>query len=134
MKCAACPVTSGDCIVESTNHVRFCAWAASGRPEYIAEILDLSANGWPPDQVATMTIGAPVYPPLSVQARNLAGTLWSWAKDGFKIASSSVVMTRRSICRLCDKFDHRQQRCTVCGCRDSVKPYLKAAECPLKKW
>jgi hypothetical protein len=41
---------------------------------------------------------------------------------------------RMSICRTCEHFLQRSQRCSQCGCFMSLKTTLKQARCPVRKW
>ena len=77
-------------------------------------------------------------PPLRQRIRNLAGSMAEWAKDGFKLARSKQVQSRKAVCEGCDQFDRASKRCRRCGCGVqgvvALKPYLRSAKCPLDKW
>lgn len=41
---------------------------------------------------------------------------------------------RREICKKCEEYDKKWDRCRQCGCFISIKTKFKSAKCPLDKW
>lgn len=41
---------------------------------------------------------------------------------------------RETICRGCDRFDPRWNKCLECKCFLAIKTWLKAQSCPIGKW
>lgn len=41
---------------------------------------------------------------------------------------------RMSICRTCENFKERTQRCGLCHCFMNMKTRLSGANCPIGKW
>ena len=78
------------------------------------------------------------YPSVFHQARNLAKDIWKTGKNAAKglpvLASAKEGYRRLELCRFCDKFDSKTERCTECGCFMKTKTQLAAASCPLGKW
>jgi len=58
------------------------------------------------------------------------------AKDVFmrRFTPEDVKVIRMDICRTCDRWDERFNRCKECGCQMKVKVNLTSSECPLGKW
>lgn len=75
-----------------------------------------------------------------IRARTFLRSLWWHLYAGFPKCSQSEIMFRHNICMSCDKYDHKNQECSVCGCAISNKKIFmnKLAwadqECPEKKW
>ena len=61
-------------------------------------------------------------------------TMFSWAKNGFKLEEEQVFTQRMEICRGCPEFKVPEGQCGVCGCFMEKKTKLSGASCPLKKW
>jgi len=78
------------------------------------------------------------YPSLFQQARNLAKDVWKTGKNAAKglpiLVSAEDGFRRLELCRFCDKFDSKTERCSECGCFMKVKTQLASASCPLGKW
>ena len=71
-------------------------------------------------------------PSLLQQAWNLAGSLADFIADGCKTVTANEYRQRLEICDSCDQ--RRDNRCTKCGCRLSLKARGRAFKCPLEKW
>jgi hypothetical protein len=78
------------------------------------------------------------YPSMFQQARNLAKDIWKTGKSAAKglpvLVSAKEGYRRLELCRFCDKFDSKNERCKECGCFMKTKTQLAAASCPLGKW
>jgi len=78
------------------------------------------------------------YPSAFQQARNLAKDIWQTGKHAAKglpvLVSAKEGFQRLELCRFCDKFDSKTERCKECGCFMKTKTQLAAASCPLGKW
>ena len=78
------------------------------------------------------------YPSTFQQARNLAKDIWKTGKHAAKglpvLVSAKEGFQRLELCRFCDKFDSKTERCKECGCFMKTKTQLAAASCPLGKW
>lgn len=73
------------------------------------------------------------YPSLGKQVRNLGETAKQVIRNP-KLASDELFQDRMSICKACDWYDERQNRCRKCGCMLKGKARFEASQCPLKKW
>ena len=71
-------------------------------------------------------------PSLARQAWNLARSLADFVVDGCKTVSADQYRERLEICDACDY--RRNNRCTKCGCRLSLKAQGRAFKCPEAKW
>lgn len=67
-------------------------------------------------------------------AKNLASSMVSWAKSGFKTVSTNEYKQRLNICKECDFFDKEQGRCKICGCFMVAKGWLASENCPKNLW
>ena len=71
-------------------------------------------------------------PSLVRQAWNLARSLADFVADGCKTVSQEQYRQRLEIC---DECEHRRNnRCTKCGCRLSLKAQGRAFKCPEGQW
>ena len=61
------------------------------------------------------------------------GTMWAWAKNGFKLEQSQVAEAGFAICNACPELIN-ESRCNLCGCFMRTKTKIAGASCPLKKW
>jgi hypothetical protein len=79
----------------------------------------------------------PGEPGLMKKARTLAGAVFDWAKDGFRMATEEQVAARKVICEGCEFWRgegyNGMGKCQKCGC-SGVKLKIAGSECPLKKW
>jgi hypothetical protein len=126
VNCPNCPVRDIPC--HGWKNRRYCELIDPTYPKYDARYIPLVVAH------SRREAGLESYPPITTQAGNLAGSLWRFVRSGLKLTPRAEVKRRQAICRTCEKFDPAQRRCTVCGCSTSVKPWLRVAECPLKKW
>jgi Family of unknown function (DUF6171) len=80
----------------------------------------------------------PIYPSLLQQAKNLAhavGNMVESVVHGEPVTVSQEEQDRRlAICHACEKFDHVQGRCTLCGCYGKWKTWVASQKCPIGKW
>ena len=83
----------------------------------VAVFLNASDNGTTPPQKIKMFFG----------------TMWAWAKNGFKLEESQVAEARLAICQACPELKNEKQ-CNLCGCFMQAKTKIAGASCPLKKW
>lgn len=49
-------------------------------------------------------------------------------------SSDDVKDARMDICKACEHFRERSQRCMKCGCFMQLKSTLLMAKCPIGKW
>ena len=69
--------------------------------------------------------------------RQIAGfikSLFLNIKSGFKHVSNSDYKDRIDICKACHFLNHKENRCTDCGCYVVVKARLKVEDCPQGYW
>ena len=138
-KCDRCPVRDGRCVGESATADAW-GWVcrAAARGEESDAIRAASGASPPVDQVAGAgkAIPAPEYPPLATQARNLAGAAVRFVASGFATVDQAEYDRRRAICEGCPSglYDAAQDRCTVCACYVSVKPWSRSEKCPKGHW
>ena len=48
--------------------------------------------------------------------------------------SEEAIEAALAICRGCEKFEPKQERCTLCGCFMQLKTRLRSQSCPIGKW
>ncbi len=70
---------------------------------------------------------------LSQKLNMFFGTMWDWARSGFKLSSEQTAQSRFEICKACPELLNEKQ-CNLCGCFMEKKVKIDAASCPLKKW
>lgn len=73
------------------------------------------------------------YPSLGKQVKNLGQS----ARDVIRnpaLASNELFLDRMLICKACDYYDDKQNRCRKCGCMLKGKARFQASKCPLQKW
>lgn len=49
-------------------------------------------------------------------------------------SDSELAESRLAICRTCDFFNLRLEKCTKCGCFMKLKTTLERAKCPIGHW
>ena len=76
----------------------------------------------------------PELPSIRRQAASFFGALKDWVKAGAPVANREERARRRGICEVCPRFNAEMNRCMVCGCKASIKPWLLTAECPEDRW
>jgi len=80
------------------------------------------------------------FPSLSEQGKNLAKFTFEIVKDVVVAqdpqiyASDQVKKERLDICKKCEYYNARQERCRHCGCWLEHKTKFKVASCPIDKW
>jgi hypothetical protein len=84
------------------------------------------------------------FPSLSEQGKNLAKFTFEVVKSGITIApttsTKSVFVSeekqkeRLDICKMCEYYSLRQNRCRQCGCYMNAKVKFTASQCPIQKW
>jgi hypothetical protein len=131
MKCDHCPIKDGECVSQRPGWEFACKLAADGGNAQIRWIVDHSglASGKP------LPVARPTaYPPLVVQATNLVKSAVQYVASGCATVDQAEYDRRRGICSGCEHFDAEQDRCRVCGCAMSFKPWGLAMKCPEGKW
>lgn len=61
-------------------------------------------------------------------------TMWSWARNGFKLEEEQITQSRLEICEDCPHLIKPSYQCKMCGCMMKKKTKLLGASCPLSKW
>ena len=61
------------------------------------------------------------------------GTMWAWARNGFKLEEEQTAEARFAICKACPELLNEKQ-CNLCGCFMKTKTKIAGASCPLAKW
>jgi hypothetical protein len=121
-----------EAVVARTGHERY-RWLTSDanpdvaqRDAYRELVVRLAREDVPPGE----------YPPLHIQAGNLAKAAVRFAASGFKTADRAEYDRRRAICAGCELFDAERKRCIRCGCRTDYKLRMASEHCPLDppKW
>jgi hypothetical protein len=126
-RCAACPVAaSGPC--RSDRFPFFCEWAASGDTTKRLHIINRSSV----DRESTKIDPPAPFPPLVVQARNLAGAVGRFVAGGMGRRTPEQQAAIMAVCRGCEFF--RGHRCLKCGCWANLKARLASEHCPIGKW
>ena len=83
------------------------------------------------------------FPSIKEQGKNLAKFTFEVVKDsvlnigvteGEVFASDELKKERMDICKKCEYYSMRQERCKKCGCWLVHKIKFKVSECPIKKW
>ncbi len=83
---------------------------------------------------------SPTYPSWMTMAGNLAGSVERSVSA--VIHGKQIIRTNQeqeacmAICKTCDRYDPKQSRCTICGCKMRLKTRLATDHCPLDppKW
>ena len=74
----------------------------------------------------------PQFPPMRMQAWNLATSLVAFISDGLRFVDADEYAARLAVCEACDR--RRGRRCLECGCRIDLKARGRAFRCPLGRW
>lgn len=81
------------------------------------------------------------FPTIKEQGKSLAKFTFEVVKDGvFNLspgevfASDELKKERLDICKKCEYYSMRQNRCKHCGCWLEHKVKFKVSECPIYKW
>lgn len=122
-------------------HAMLKDWLEHGTPEQrqhaVNRLAMPDAIGYEPrPMIVAPPLPMPVYPPLAKQARNLAGSLVRWVASGCGISTAAEARRRRGVCVACPSglYDPARGRCTACGCKTAVKPWLNSETCPRGHW
>lgn len=75
----------------------------------------------------------PELPPVKVQAVNLIKAVAKRAKN-LKNVTEDQKKERLQICKGCEFFNVRKQRCGKCGCKLKLKAGWLSESCPVGKW
>ena len=73
------------------------------------------------------------YPSGPEMARNVVKSMIEAAKNPVP-ATNDVFERRIGICKGCDYFDDKRNRCKKCGCLLAAKLRVRNARCPVGKW
>ena len=81
------------------------------------------------------------FPSLPEQGKNLANFTFEVVKNVIDITPSTPTFVseeeqekRMDICRRCEYYSMRQNRCRQCGCYLSHKVKFGVSKCPVDKW
>jgi len=80
------------------------------------------------------------FPSLPEQGKNLAKFTFEVVKDVIITPDTPVLLSeeeqqkRLDICKKCEYYSPRQQRCKQCGCYMKHKVRFSASTCPIQKW
>ena len=84
------------------------------------------------------------FPSIGEQGKNLAKFTVKVVKDvvintgsdneGGVFVSDAKNKERWDICKVCEHYSVRQQRCKKCGCYLEYKIKFDISECPIHKW
>jgi hypothetical protein len=66
------------------------------------------------------------------KAQDLGQNVGSWAKSGFQITPSEILIKRIETCKSCEYL--KKQFCSKCGCIIAIKSRMATAKCPDGKW
>jgi uncharacterized paraquat-inducible protein A len=61
-------------------------------------------------------------------------TLWDLLNPNAPRSAAELKESRLAICRKCEFFKPRTERCSKCGCFMKLKTELEYARCPIGKW
>ena len=71
-------------------------------------------------------------------AKNLANSMGSWARAGFKVTDDVTLNKRMAQCKACPEWDKDGMggtgRCRKCGCSTQAKLRMASEKCPIGKW
>ena len=74
------------------------------------------------------------FPSVTQMGKNLASSVFDYAKSGFKNTDDEKYEKRLEVCGGCESFEHSSSRCRECGCFMEIKAKMESAKCPLGKW
>jgi hypothetical protein len=83
------------------------------------------------------------FPSISQQGKNLSKFTFEVVKNVIDISSSNTTKLilseeeqkqRLDICKTCDYYSVRQNRCRQCGCYLATKVKFGVSACPIGKW
>jgi len=110
------------------NHAMLTGWLESGDESQKTHARNRLAM---PDAIG---YEPPAYPSYAAMAGNAVKAAAAFVASGFAVASDEEQGRRIAICHGCEKFDHAQGRCTICGCAGGWKAWVASSHCPLDKW
>lgn len=82
----------------------------------------------------------PTLPSLTQRAKNLTGAIGRIAKSKGKRRTQEEQDKCLTICRDCDKYNHKRKACSICGCNCNAHAKLlnklawESEHCPEGKW
>lgn len=80
------------------------------------------------------------FPSIDKQLNNLSKFVFEMSTDIFSEGNFNVFVddetkkNRMDICKKCEFFSARQERCKKCGCWLDHKTKFSASTCPIDKW
>lgn len=78
------------------------------------------------------------YPSKFEQAKSLISLVQDTIVDVMKgeqvFSTDELKEQRMAICKSCDQYNEKHNRCMKCGCFLDKKVSLSSARCPLNKW
>ena len=81
------------------------------------------------------------FPSLPEQGKNLAKFTFEVVKDVVNVShkrdvyvKDEVKKDRMDVCKKCDYYHAKQNRCKHCGCFLEHKVKFRISECPIGKW
>jgi len=83
------------------------------------------------------------FPSIDEQGKNLAKFTFEVVKNVIDISSSNETgllvseekqKERMNVCKKCDYYSVRQNRCRQCGCYLATKVKFGVSQCPIGKW
>jgi hypothetical protein len=60
--------------------------------------------------------------------------VWDLLNPSMNRSSEETREFRLSVCRGCERFEPKLERCLECGCFMKLKVTLEDASCPIGKW
>lgn len=76
----------------------------------------------------------PQLPSKIQMAKNLAHAITEHAKTGFANVEKPLQEQRLEICKGCEFYMAKEDRCAKCGCHLKSKSAWKSSHCPIGKW
>jgi len=83
------------------------------------------------------------FPSINEQGKNLAKFTFEVVKNVIDISPSNntrLILSeeeqkqRLDVCKKCEYYSVRQNRCRQCGCYMNAKVKFTASQCPIQKW
>jgi hypothetical protein len=78
--------------------------------------------------------GDPDLPGRDAMVKNAIKAAGQLLTKGFKPATKEEIQKRESICKKCEYFRKKDNRCSKCGCHLAWKNRLRAWHCPDERW
>ncbi|WP_165073325.1 hypothetical protein [Paludisphaera rhizosphaerae] len=76
----------------------------------------------------------PAYPPFAVQAVSAVKAAARFVASGCETVDQSEFDRRKAICEACPNYQAADDRCLLCGCMLSIKPWSAVESCPDARW